>query len=679
VTDVRTRCVSGRRDATPSLTPVSTSSAYLLRRCSCGQHTGGGECEECKKKNMPLQRHSDGSMRPAIAPTIVQDVLRSPGQPLDAAARAIMKSHIGHDFSHVRVHTDANAVNSARAVNALAYTVGRDIVFAQDQYRPATRAGRQLLAHELTHVVQQDGSHGPSSVDQLTLDAPDSPTEKEARKIGAEIFAGGPVAEASSVQARPPASTQLVSRADPNAVALTMNLGRTPQTGLQFWPTGVTDTRVGPVTAQGGLLSEQASRLNVIIGENLSPRTLARQLLPLWLTATPFTPAGAASPLPLDIITEDELARGLLVYNQFYLPVPAMTNWRSGLRFPLPVEIERTTGVATLHPGQIRALSAAFLPAWAPLLDRRAAATAAPPAATLNADVAAFLVAHTTPLARGVQLGARALTNAVAELPFIRETFRQLGAGAFDVALAFMENLLVEGIGLLAAQRDGAAILAAIRNALAAPPHALTAAQQASLTRVNAALTGTAAVAPPGATRSRAEKTVTLDTVKLDGSNRDPATDVALANGILAECNVRLQHNANLTATPAETVGWIGADLQVQTGDCGSGSADQRHLGQQATARFGLASRIRAFYVQSVSSGARAESCIPAGAVGYLSRVSWITNSATGRTLGHEVGHILLNSGAHPAGTTNIMSPTNQAPVGETVTNPQCTTIYNNA
>jgi hypothetical protein len=92
------------------------------------------------------------------------------------------------------------------------------------------------------------------------------------------------------------------------------------------------------VTSQGGLHSEGASRLNVIIGENLSLRRLARQLLPLWITATPFTPPGAAAPLPLDIITEDELAQGLLVYNQTYLPVPAMTNWRSGFRFPLPVK-----------------------------------------------------------------------------------------------------------------------------------------------------------------------------------------------------------------------------------------------------------------------------------------------------------------------------------------------------
>jgi hypothetical protein len=74
-----------------------------------------------------------------------------------------MESRFGHDFSHVRLHTDAQAAASARAVNALAYTVDRNIVFAEGRYGPRTSAGRELLAHELAHVVQQSGgvSSGP--------------------------------------------------------------------------------------------------------------------------------------------------------------------------------------------------------------------------------------------------------------------------------------------------------------------------------------------------------------------------------------------------------------------------------------------------------------------------------------------------------------------------------------
>jgi hypothetical protein len=103
-----------------------------------------------------LQRHAaQHHAEPAMVPPIVHEVLRSPGQLLDPATRAFMEPRFGHDFSHVRVHTDARAAESARAINALAYTVGRDVVFGAGQYTPRTAASKRLLAHELTHVVQQ--------------------------------------------------------------------------------------------------------------------------------------------------------------------------------------------------------------------------------------------------------------------------------------------------------------------------------------------------------------------------------------------------------------------------------------------------------------------------------------------------------------------------------------------
>jgi hypothetical protein len=87
------------------------------------------------------------------APT--DGVPRSTGRPLDDASRALMEARFGYDFGHVRVHTDAYAAESARRAHAVAYTVGRDIVFGAGQYAPETAAGRRVLAHELTHVVQQ--------------------------------------------------------------------------------------------------------------------------------------------------------------------------------------------------------------------------------------------------------------------------------------------------------------------------------------------------------------------------------------------------------------------------------------------------------------------------------------------------------------------------------------------
>lgn len=89
------------------------------------------------------------------APRSVNDTLRTPGRPLDTATRAFMEPRFGRDFSRVQVHTDAKAAESARAVNATAYTVGPDVVFAAGAFQPHIDSGRRLLAHELTHVVQQ--------------------------------------------------------------------------------------------------------------------------------------------------------------------------------------------------------------------------------------------------------------------------------------------------------------------------------------------------------------------------------------------------------------------------------------------------------------------------------------------------------------------------------------------
>jgi hypothetical protein len=77
------------------------------------------------------------------------------GSPLDTDTRVDMESRLGHDFSDVRVHTDSRAHDSARAVNAHAYTVGSNVVFQRDKYDPSSTEGKTMLAHELTHVVQQ--------------------------------------------------------------------------------------------------------------------------------------------------------------------------------------------------------------------------------------------------------------------------------------------------------------------------------------------------------------------------------------------------------------------------------------------------------------------------------------------------------------------------------------------
>lgn len=178
----------------------------LQRQCACGGSAGlTGACQDCQKKKLvgkPLQtklrinepgdqceqeadRVAEQVMRmpeteisgprspswsPLVqrwaagggtglmeAPPSVHEVLSSQGQPLGADTRAFFEPRFGHDFSRVRVHTDERAEQSARDVNAYAYTVGHNIVFGAGRFAQGMHEGQRLLAHELTHVVQQSG------------------------------------------------------------------------------------------------------------------------------------------------------------------------------------------------------------------------------------------------------------------------------------------------------------------------------------------------------------------------------------------------------------------------------------------------------------------------------------------------------------------------------------------
>jgi len=173
-----------------ALAPVQRP--MLQRKCDCGQHTGGGECEECKKKKKetPLQRRAEGWGAPTIAPPIVHDVLSSAGQPLDSGTRALMESRFRRDFSQVRVHTDERSAESARAVSAHAYTVGRHVVFGAGRYAPQTTSGRALLSHELTHVAQQ--ADAPFVGSELRIGEAHDAAEREAAAVE-KTEAGGQV------------------------------------------------------------------------------------------------------------------------------------------------------------------------------------------------------------------------------------------------------------------------------------------------------------------------------------------------------------------------------------------------------------------------------------------------------------------------------------------------------
>ena len=136
--------------------PQAAPSASLAPGANHGLRLKCPQCEE-KQQRHTLQR-SGAAADHGIAPPIVHEVLRSTGQPLDGGVRSLMEPRFGHDFRPVRIHADAKAAESARAVDAQAYTLGRDIVFGEGRYAPGSSDGQWLLAHELSHVVQQSGS-----------------------------------------------------------------------------------------------------------------------------------------------------------------------------------------------------------------------------------------------------------------------------------------------------------------------------------------------------------------------------------------------------------------------------------------------------------------------------------------------------------------------------------------
>jgi len=172
----------------------------LQRKCACGAPTASlaGQCPDCQRKKRlqpktglgashdPLEQEADrvaeqvlaaphaaavspappqiqrftGQAAPGAVDALasVERALASPGRPLEPALRQDMERRFGHDFSRVRVHAGAVAGQSARDVDAQAYAVGHDLVFGAGRFAPSTHAGRRLLAHELTHVVQQTGA-----------------------------------------------------------------------------------------------------------------------------------------------------------------------------------------------------------------------------------------------------------------------------------------------------------------------------------------------------------------------------------------------------------------------------------------------------------------------------------------------------------------------------------------
>lgn len=229
----------------------------IQRKCACG---GSGKCEKCKTKDQdgdvpkrvqakltinqpgdryeqeadhvaqqvmrmteasPITRQAPSPDAPRVqrkhvdtsglgqaeATPTVHEVLRSPGAPLDAGTRAFMEPRFGQDFSRVRVHSGALAEQSARDINARAYTAGHDIVFGAGELSPASCGGRGLLAHELAHVIQQTSRSVPAI--QRKAKSDQAPDDKKPTLVKIVAFAGSTdaavayVADGSATTLRP--------------------------------------------------------------------------------------------------------------------------------------------------------------------------------------------------------------------------------------------------------------------------------------------------------------------------------------------------------------------------------------------------------------------------------------------------------------------------------------------
>jgi Domain of unknown function (DUF4157) len=137
-------------------------------------------------------------------PSLVKNVVGSGGgAPLDGETRGFMESRLGADFSDVRVHTDATASDSARSVQAHAYTVGSDVVFQAGKYAPESDSGKHMLAHELTHVVQQRSGPvaGTPAPGGINISHPSDSFERAAESTADHVMSSGAIAPAPAATA----------------------------------------------------------------------------------------------------------------------------------------------------------------------------------------------------------------------------------------------------------------------------------------------------------------------------------------------------------------------------------------------------------------------------------------------------------------------------------------------
>jgi len=141
----------------PNAVQTQTAAPQIQRLCPECEEELQRQPENEEEEEELIQPKSNTAMAPQVTLGIARDIhsLKGTGQPLPVAERAFFEPRFGRDFSNVRVHADNRAARTARAINARAFTLGHDVVFGAGEFRPQTGVGRRLMAHELTHTIQQ--------------------------------------------------------------------------------------------------------------------------------------------------------------------------------------------------------------------------------------------------------------------------------------------------------------------------------------------------------------------------------------------------------------------------------------------------------------------------------------------------------------------------------------------
>jgi hypothetical protein len=242
-----------QRAARASAPPVQAISAQRVQRCvSChGAPSLAGE-------EALLQREATG---PAPA-TPVGAQPAGGGQSLDPHTRSFMESRFGRDLGGVRVHTGPAADRAASDVNARAFTLGQDIVFARGEYAPDVPAGRRLLAHELVHTVQQAGAPAPAPQHALRVSEPGDALEREADRVAAQVMIGS--ATSSPITPAAEGITQRQIPGEYRARALVEQVSETlaPVTeSIDYVSSGISDLGSAIADTLGGIISIDGSSL----------------------------------------------------------------------------------------------------------------------------------------------------------------------------------------------------------------------------------------------------------------------------------------------------------------------------------------------------------------------------------------------------------------------------------